>query len=106
MPIINLQETPDHRIRMSFAYDADTLAFVKNTFTGRQYDGNTKSWLIPTTDQNLEKIRQNARRFGDIQDVLERVQQRKAAVVQASQAFAASENFQICLLYTSPSPRD
>jgi SWI/SNF-related matrix-associated actin-dependent regulator 1 of chromatin subfamily A len=93
---INIQETPDHRsIRMSFAYDADTLAFVKNTFDGRQFDKYTKSWLVPTTERNLEKIRQNARRFNEVQAVLERVQQQKAVVVEASQAFAASDNFRL-----------
>jgi SWI/SNF-related matrix-associated actin-dependent regulator 1 of chromatin subfamily A len=92
---IRLQETPDHRISLSFDYNPDDHAFVKS-FTGRQFDWDTKAWLIPSTEQNLEKIRQNARRFGGaVDEVLERVQQRKAAVVQASQAFAASKDFHV-----------
>ena len=92
---IALQETPDRRIRMSFPYSADDLAFVKNQFDGRQYDGNSRSWLVPVTDRNLQKIRENAARFGEVEAVLRRLQQSRAATVEASQAFAATEAFKL-----------
>ncbi|MDD3760634.1 MAG: DEAD/DEAH box helicase [Acidithiobacillus sp.] len=92
---IALQETPDHRLRMSFPYNVDDLAFVKSTFDGRQYDKNTRSWLVPVTDKNIEKIRSNMNRFREVRDILQRVQQRRAAAVEASQAFTASESFQL-----------
>ena len=92
---IQLQETPDRRIRMSFPYNADDLNFVKNQFVGRQYDGNTRSWLVPVTDRNIENIRANAGRFGEVEAVLRRLQERKAQAVEASQAFAASKTFRL-----------
>ena len=92
---IQLQETQDHRIRMRFPYSADDLNFVKNQFDGRQYDGNTRSWVVPVTDRNIQKIRANAARFGEVEAVLRRLQERKAQTVEASQAFAASGAFQL-----------
>ncbi|MBU2833001.1 DEAD/DEAH box helicase [Acidithiobacillus ferriphilus] len=92
---IQLQETPDRRIRMSFPYSADDLNFVKNQFDGRQYDGRSRSWLVPVTDGNLEKIRANHGRFGEVEAVLRRLQQSRAAAVEASQAFAATEAFKL-----------
>jgi SNF2 family DNA or RNA helicase len=92
---IQLQETPDRRIRMSFPYSADDLNFVKNQFDGRQYDGRSRSWLVPVTDGNLEKIRANRGRFGEVEAVLRRLQQSRAAAVEASQAFAATEAFKL-----------
>ncbi len=92
---IQLQETQDRRIRMSFPYNADDLNFVKNQFDGRQYDGNTRSWVVPVTDRNIEKIRANQGRFGEVEAVLRRLQERKAQTVQASQAFAASAAFKL-----------
>ena len=93
MPI-SLQETPDRRIRMSFPYNADDLHFVKTQFTGRQYDGATRSWLVPVTSDNLEKIQANAGRFREAQEILRSAKQRLAQSVAASQAFAATEAFQ------------
>ena len=101
---IALQETQDRRIRMSFPYSADDLAFVKNQFDGRQYDGNTRSWLVPVTDRNLQKIRENAARFGEVEAVLRRVQQSRAAAVEASQAFAASARFKLREGLGGPAP--
>lgn len=90
---ITLQEAPDHRLRMAFPYDADALNFVKNSFSGRQYDGDTRSWLVPVTDGNLQKIRENAGRFHEVAEVLRRVQEHRKAAVTASQAHVASESF-------------
>ncbi|MBU2836554.1 DEAD/DEAH box helicase family protein [Acidithiobacillus thiooxidans] len=90
---ISLQETSDHRLRMSFAYDAGLIGFVKSSFDGRQYDNSTRSWLVPATDKNLEKIRANMHRFKEVETVLRRIQDRKAERVSASQSFAASEKF-------------
>lgn len=94
MPI-TLQETDDRRLRMSFPYNADDLDFVKSQFAGRQYDGNSRSWLVPVTDRNIKKIRENIHRFPEAIAVLQRMLERKAVVVEASQAFAASENFRL-----------
>ena len=92
---IALQETTDRRIRMSFPYSADDLNFVKTQFAGRQYDDKTRSWIVPVTDRNIEKIRANRGRFGDAEAMLRRIQQNRAVAVEASQAFAASETFRL-----------
>jgi SNF2 family DNA or RNA helicase len=92
---IQMQETQDRRIRMSFPYSVDDLAFVKNQLPGRQYDGNTRSWLVPATDKNIEIIRANAGRFGEVEAILRRVQQNRAAAIEASQSFAATEAFKL-----------
>lgn len=92
---IELEATPDRRLRMRFPYNADDLTFVKSQFAGRQYDGNTRSWLVPVTDRNLEKIRNNAGRFGEIRAVLQMVLDQRSETVERSQAFAASENFKL-----------
>lgn len=92
---IMLQGTPDHRICMSFPYNPDDLTFVKATFEGRQYDKNTRGWMVPVTETNLEKIRANVGRFAEVENTLRRIQQQRAAVVEASQAFAATEAFKL-----------
>ena len=92
---IMLQGTPDHRIRMSFPYNPDDLTFVKATFEGRQYDKVTRGWMVPVTETNLEKIRANVGRFAEVENALRRIQQQRAAVVEASQAFAASAAFRL-----------
>ncbi|MGC9217319.1 DEAD/DEAH box helicase, partial [Acidithiobacillus sp.] len=92
---IQVQETADRRIRMSFPYSAEDLAFVKNRFDGRQYDGNSRSWMVPVTDRNIATIRENAGRFGEVEALLRRLQERKAAAVEASQSFAASATFKL-----------
>lgn len=92
---ISLQETSDHRLRMSFAYDASLIGFVKSSFDGRQYDNSTRSWLVPATDKNLEKIRANLHRFKEVEAVLRRIQDRRAERVSASQSFAATEAFRL-----------
>lgn len=93
MDPITLQETPDHRLRMSFAYNVDLLDFVKSEFAGRTYEKETRSWLVPATDKNLEKIRAHAGRFREASAILKRIQDRKAERVSASQSFAATEAF-------------
>lgn len=92
---IMLQGTPDHRICMSFPYNPDDLTFVKATFEGRQYDKVTRGWMVPVTETNLEKIRANVGRFAEVENTLRRIQQQRAAVVEASQAFAASAAFRL-----------
>ncbi|MHB8249596.1 MAG: DEAD/DEAH box helicase [Acidithiobacillus sp.] len=92
---IMLQGTPDHRICMSFPYNPDDLTFVKATFEGRQYDKATRGWMVPVTETNLEKIRANVGRFAEVENTLRRIQQHRAAAVEASQAFAASATFKL-----------
>ncbi|WP_191088475.1 hypothetical protein, partial [Acidithiobacillus caldus] len=72
--MIEMEVADNNRLRFRFRYDPDVLDFVKSQFAGRQWDGNTKSWLVPATERNLEKIRGNPRMFaGRFNELLDRV---------------------------------
>jgi len=92
--MIQMEVVDNNRLRFRFKYDPDLLEFVKSEFAGRQYDGNTKSWLVPATERNLEKIRENPRRFaGRLNEILQRVRAERAAKIERSQAFHPTDGF-------------
>ena len=92
--MINMEIVDSNRLRFQFKYDPDLLDFVKTEFAGRQWDAATKSWLVPATDRNIAKIRENPGRFaGRFNELLERVRAERAAKIERSQAFHPTEGF-------------
>ncbi len=82
--------------RMRFAYDPTLVDFVKNNFSGRHFDGATKSWTVPATPQNIERIRKHAGRFhGNVNALLQSVEEKRVTAIQASAAFHPSQDFQV-----------
>ena len=92
--MIEMEVADNNRLRFRFKYDPALLDFVKTKFDGRQWDGNTKSWLVPATERNIAKIRENPRMFaGRFNELLDRVRAERAAKIERSQAFHPTEKF-------------
>jgi SWI/SNF-related matrix-associated actin-dependent regulator 1 of chromatin subfamily A len=92
---IKLEKADKGLLRMAFEYDPDLVSFVKNTFEGRRFDGATKSWLVPATPKNLNRIREHAGYFHDGAETLRSFEEQQQSAIQASAAFHPSPEFRV-----------
>lgn len=54
--IVNYNSKID-KLELFFKYHLDTIEIVKSSFDGRKWDGSTKCWVIPFSEDNLKKLK-------------------------------------------------